>query len=123
MTETLEQMEIRHAMERAELMKRLVRHAYKAGSENRVLRHGPRLAMINHDVAQKHGVSASEMRSHVRKRKIAHARFEAFSKAKTAGFSLTQIGNYWGGRDHTTVLSGIRRHKQLSAQKTVGFDQ
>ena len=123
MTETLEQMEARHAAERAAWFKREVAKAYKAGSEGKVLAKGPRLAMINHTVAEKHGLRPSDLRSYSRKRKVAHARFEAFAKAKLAGFSLTQIGIYWGGRDHTTVMSGIRRHKEIIAQKTVGYDQ
>lgn len=42
-------------------------------------------------------------------------RFAAYTIAQEAGYSLTQIGHGIGGRDHTTVMSGIRRAVIIAA--------
>ena len=44
-----------------------------------------------------------------RVRVLAWPRQDAMAAMAAAGYSLTQIGNYFGGRDHTTVIHGIRR--------------
>lgn len=44
------------------------------------------------------------------------ARQEAFARLHSTGeFSLQWIGRYFGGRHHTTVLEGIRRHRERLA--------
>ena len=96
MTETWEQMETRHAKERAELMRRMVRCSYKAGADGRVPKEGPRLDLINESVAEKHGIPPRILLSDERNRRVAYARFEAFTQAREAGFTLTEIGNFWG---------------------------
>ena len=44
------------------------------------------------------------------------ARFVAMRIARAAGISMPQIGGALGGRDHTTVLSGLRSAAQLVAR-------
>jgi chromosomal replication initiation ATPase DnaA len=62
-------------------------------------------------VAWRHGVTLEDMRGPRVFRKVAYARHEAFSELyKTGRFSLPRIGKWFGDRDHTTVLHGIRKH-------------
>lgn len=61
------------------------------------------------EVADKTGVSVCQMRSPVRVREVAHARQYAMYLARQrTSKSLLQIGSFFGGRDHTTVIHSIR---------------
>lgn len=63
-------------------------------------------------VAEKHGLSIGDLRGRSRKPRIAWARQEAMSRLyKETAWSLPHIGQYLGGRDHTTVLFGIRSYE------------
>lgn len=54
-----------------------------------------------------------------RSRDIAWPRQEAYALAWDTGrYSMAQIGRYFGDRDHTTVLHGIRRHKERQASSS-----
>jgi len=65
-------------------------------------------------VASKHGVTEPEIYSARRYKRIVHARQEImYEIAKRKGWSLPRIGSFLGGRDHTTVLHGIRRHSRI----------
>lgn len=76
----------------------------------------PTMREIATDVAQRHGVTLAELRGPCRAYRIAHPRQEAFALIKAAGRqSSPQIGRYFGGRDHSTVLHGIKMHKKRSA--------
>jgi chromosomal replication initiator protein len=67
-------------------------------------------------IADKHGVSISDLKCESRVRKIAWARQEAYAEIQAlTTFSTPQIGNWFGGRDHSTVIFGIRRHKEREA--------
>lgn len=69
------------------------------------------MAGVARDVAQRHQVSVNELRGPQRNRRVAHPRQEAFAMCRASGrFSLTQIGCYFGNRDHTTVLYGVRAY-------------
>ena len=61
--------------------------------------------------AAKHfGLSLSDLRSASRRRTVVDARNITAHLARThLGQSLQQIGQYLGGRDHTTILHGIRK--------------
>lgn len=59
--------------------------------------------------AQKHNVKMSDILSRSRKAHIARARHEAFYLSRRDGFSYPKIGRFFG-RDHTTVMHGIKRH-------------
>lgn len=56
------------------------------------------------------GVSASKINSHRRPAGVCFARHVSMYLAKDiTGLSLKKIGKAMGGRDHTTVLSGVRK--------------
>lgn len=62
--------------------------------------------------AKKYRVSVAEIKGHRRDKFIVKARHECFYRlSKELGYSLPQIGKMLGGKDHTSVLSGIRRHE------------
>ena len=72
---------------------------------------------IIYRVAQKHGVGVGDIRGPSRKPILVLARQEAAYEIRMKrGLSLPQIGVMLG-RDHTTVLHGIKRHTALLAKK------
>ena len=79
-----------------------------------------RVALAIGLAARAHGVSVREILGRRRTRKVSFARFEAMARIRALNFngrtpSLPQIGA-WLGRDHTSVLNGLRRHAELSAE-------
>ena len=69
------------------------------------------------DVAARHGLTLDELKSPQRARRIAWPRQEAMKEIYDTGrFSLPQIGGFFGGRDHTTVLHAIRAHAKRLAE-------
>lgn len=68
-------------------------------------------------VAEEHGVSAQDILSSIRNRKIVLARQHAIHevKARRPGLSLPQIGRAFG-RDHTTVLHSLRAWPEKAAK-------
>lgn len=117
MSETLDQMMGRHAAELAELLRREVEKSYRAGMEGRPRSGRTTLRIINDEVAEEYGLNSADLLTKGRKcDEISHARFAAFYRAHKAGFSLGMIGNFYCGRDHTTVLHGIRRHEEMTAR-------
>jgi len=66
---------------------------------------------IIYDVCHKYKVSKPELFGRQRSRNIVAARHEAFYRMKKeTTLSLAQVGTRLGGRDHTTVISGIEAH-------------
>lgn len=64
-----------------------------------------------HYVAQKHGISYSEIVGASRKSKIVFARQEAYWWLnKQFGFSTLKTAQLIGGRDHTCVVQGVPKH-------------
>ena len=79
----------------------------------------PKWKQIAREVGKKHGVSLNELVSHRRSRPIVVARHEAFWRCRNeTSLSYPQIGRLFGGRDHTTVLWGIRQHEKRIAHGT-----
>lgn len=74
---------------------------------------GPfRWRAILDEVCAKHRITKEQICSHQRNREIVAARFEAYYRLSTeTTMSLPQIGRALGGKDHTSVLHGIRTHK------------
>ena len=65
------------------------------------------------EVAEKHNMSVRQVQSAVRLKAYVEARQEAAYRLNTElGFSLKQIGNMLGRRDHTTILHAINRYKK-----------
>lgn len=117
MPETLDQMKDRHAAELAELLRREIEKAYRDGMEGRPKAGRTTLRIINDEVSEEYGLNPADLLASGRGcDEISHARFAAFDRAHKAGFSLGMIGKYYG-RDHTTVLHGIRRHEEMMAKK------
>lgn len=76
------------------------------------------MAQIIARVAEKHGLTAAELKSERRARHIFHPRQEAMHEMHAQKrWSLPQIGRSLGGRDHTTVLYGVRAHAARLAAK------
>jgi hypothetical protein len=71
-----------------------------------------RWRIIVDQVAAKHNVSATDVRSARRTHAVVVARHECFYRLKhETTMSLPQIGRLMGNKDHTTVLNGIHRHE------------
>lgn len=65
---------------------------------------------IEYAVCAAFGVAPGALQSQAKHRSLAHARFGAFYLSRFyTDQSLPQIGRYYGDRDHTTVMHGIRR--------------
>lgn len=77
-----------------------------------------RVRAIVDDICARYDCTPLDLASASRQQKLAHARQEAFYRVQeVTGWSLPRIGRYFGDRDHTTVLHGIRAHKARMAQK------
>jgi chromosomal replication initiator protein len=73
-----------------------------------------------HDVARKaarhYGLKVADLRSASRRQGVVAARNLAMHVARQlTAESLSSIGAYFGGRDHTTVMHGCQRAKELVA--------
>lgn len=75
------------------------------------------LGEVAFDVAQRHGMTVETLRGYARSRRVAWPRQEAFWLSRqikrndgSQKYSFPQIGLYYGGRDHTTVMHGVRAH-------------
>lgn len=78
---------------------------------------------IASSVAMDRGMTLEDLLSNSKVRRIAHARFiawkEIYDRRDKNGnrvFSLNQIGSYFG-KDHTTVMHGIRRADEIIEQE------
>lgn len=64
------------------------------------------------EVAAKHGLSITELKSRDRAWRISHPRQEAmYELSKRTRMSLPAIARSLGLTDHTTVIHGIRAHE------------
>lgn len=71
-------------------------------------------------ISDERGVGIEEIRGNSRRRCIAVVRQEVMWACSKAGHSLKQIGSFLG-KDHTTVLHGVRQHEQrLEESKRAG---
>ena len=86
------------------------RYYWKPGRRTRV--------EIASEVCDRHRLSITELVSKSRERRIAWPRQEAMYMMRLQGFTLNQIGRYLGGRDHSTVLTGVKRHLERLASVT-----
>lgn len=67
---------------------------------------------ILRETADKHGLAVVDITGRCRKHHIVLARQEAMWRMRMeTPFSLPEIGRRMGGKDHTTVLHGIRTHQ------------
>lgn len=72
---------------------------------------------ISERVAARWDLTLDDLKGQSRKRFIARPRQEAmWHMYQTGRFSLPQIGQFLGGRDHSTILHGVRRHAERIAE-------
>jgi len=73
---------------------------------------GPMWKAIIREVAAKHNLSIDELIGPRRWKHLVTARLEAYHRLREHGYSMPQIANRMGGRDHTTVLAGLRAYRE-----------
>ena len=75
--------------------------------------HRPRMRDVAALVAERHGLSLAELKGPSATRRIAWPRQEAYAliRKHCPNISYPQIGQFFGGRDHTTVIYGVRAHE------------
>ncbi len=59
------------------------------------------------------GVTVAEMVGYSRRQEMVHARWAVMVALRARNWSTPRIGRKLGGRDHTTVLVGLRRAREL----------
>lgn len=77
-----------------------------------------RIRAIVDRIAERHGFTVEDLTGDSRKALVTFARQEAYATIRefrrpsslACSYSLPTIGLWFGGRDHTTVLAGIRAH-------------
>lgn len=76
------------------------------------------VANILREVAQGYGLTVAALTGQGRSRHIAWPRQEAYYRAFTecSHLSYPEIARRIGGRDHTTVLHGVRAHCERNGQ-------
>lgn len=76
----------------------------------------PTVRRVINATARCHGLAAEDIVGPSRSRRVAHARAVAMYLARTlTSGSLEAIGKAFGGRDHTTVLHGVRVTRERRA--------
>lgn len=69
---------------------------------------------VLHLVAKEYGVTKNDISSHRRQQNLTRARFTFIGIiCETTGLSYPKIGYFLGGRDHSTVIHGHRKAKNL----------
>lgn len=72
------------------------------------------MSKITQTVARQMGIKTADLRSSSRKQTVVRGRSLAMYIARQAtSKSLTDIGKYFGGRDHSTVLHSIRKIESM----------
>lgn len=84
-------------------------------------------ARLMGEIAAAYGVTVEQICGPSRKRAVAWPRQELmWVLYKTGRYSMPQIARFIGGRDHTTVLHGIRKHEErmvsVSTENRLGVD-
>ena len=69
----------------------------------------PTIAEIITATAEAFEVNRADITGPSRQTVFTHPRFAVFALAREAGYTMPAIGARIGGRDHSTVLSGLRR--------------
>jgi chromosomal replication initiation ATPase DnaA len=62
------------------------------------------------ELAQSYGVTVHEITGPLRQKHIVPARHHAMAMLRDRGWSYPEIGAKLGGRDHSTVIHGIKKH-------------
>jgi hypothetical protein len=84
----------------------------RAESEGPIPNEGPLARELRDRICARYGVSQVEIVSARRSREVVRARHHLmWLLRKETHWSLPHIGRFLGGRDHTTVMHGIRAHE------------
>ena len=68
--------------------------------------------LIIQEMAAQHNISTEYLLGHHRRAGIVWARFEVMARARQeTGASYELIGHVMGGRNHSTIMSGIKRYE------------
>lgn len=80
----------------------------------------PSVVAITQEVAAQHQVTVGELISPSRRQDLTRARFVIWHRIReeirfTSGRppSFPLIGRWFGGRDHSTIVSGVQRYSEL----------
>lgn len=73
------------------------------------------MQFVVESVGEATGISADKILDHRRHCDVADARSIAMTiiRSERPAISLKRIGNFFGGRDHSTVIHAITKHKSL----------
>ena len=107
--ETWEQMEARHAVERALLMRKIKGESYDLGAAGLPMQGGLALHAVVAAVAKDEAVPLAVLLGKYRSKRVASARAKAYAEAHRHGFTSAHIGVYFG-RDRSTVSQVISTH-------------
>lgn len=76
----------------------------------------PSMKVIAAEIADKYGLTLADLQGPETRREISRPRQEAMARIYATGFfSYPQVGRFFGGRDHTTVLFAVRRVAEREA--------
>jgi chromosomal replication initiation ATPase DnaA len=78
---------------------------------------------VKRRIACEYGVTVEDIDGHSRVRRIAIPRFLVYEALRELGFSYPQIGARVGGRDHTTVMAGLRALARYRALQIIPEDK
>lgn len=71
----------------------------------------PKMMEIAREVAARHGLTLADLQSNkLLGDRYTHPRQEVYQRLILAGFSGVRIGQFMGGRDHSTVFKGAKAH-------------
>lgn len=74
---------------------------------------GQKIMAAIEGVAYRHGLTVADMMSKERSHPLAHPRQEVmFVLRERFGLSFPRIGQILNNRHHTTIMHGVRRHKE-----------
>jgi chromosomal replication initiator protein len=70
-----------------------------------------------HELADSYGVTVHDITGPLRQKHIVPARHHAMAMLRDRGWSYPEIGAKLGGRDHSTVIHGIKKHYERLREK------
>ena len=82
-----------------------------------------KMRTIAEAVAIENGLTFHDLIGSDRKRRVSQPRQRAFLLCHMAGFSYPQIGIFFGNRDHTTVIHGVREAEKRERVDTSQNEQ
>lgn len=99
---------IRDLDEASELRARLTKSQIEARKAKDIL----------NEISDKHDFTIEELKGKSRRREIMFARFEAYYRLSVElGLNMARVGRAMGGRDHTTIIHGISRYKEICKER------